>query len=85
MMVLMSDDAAREEQADVWCFCSVWPAAIIFQIVCHFKKASACISMVLMMGMREKVAGDDEEADEYADEADGADDVGNCHDAAVQY
>ena len=41
--------------------------------------------MVSVMGMREKVAGDDEEADEYADEADGADDVGNCHDAAVQY
>ena len=43
--------------------------------------------MVMMMGMREKVAGDDEEADEYADEADGtdgADDVGSCYDAAVQ-
>ena len=44
MMVLMSDDAAREEQADVWCFCSVWPAAIIFQIVCHFKK-SKCMNI----------------------------------------
>ena len=30
-------------------------------------------------------AGDDEEADEYADEADGADDVGSRYDAAVQY
>ena len=28
--------------------------------------------------------GDDEEADEYADDVDGVDDVGSCH-AAVQY
>ena len=41
--------------------------------------------MVMMMGMMEKVAGVDEEADEYADEADGDDDVGTCYDAAVQY
>ena len=41
--------------------------------------------MVMMMGMMEKVAGVDEEADEYADEADGADDVGSRYDAAVQY
>ena len=64
MMVLMSDDAATEEQADVWRFCCVWPVAIFFQIIGHFKKASAWKSMVMMMGMREKVAGDDEEADE---------------------
>ena len=41
--------------------------------------------MVMMMGMLEKVAGVDEEADEYADEADGDDDVGTCYDAAAQY
>ena len=41
--------------------------------------------MVMMMGMMEKVAGVDEEADEYADEADGDDDVGTCYDAAAQY
>ena len=41
--------------------------------------------MVVMMVMREKVAGVDEEADEYAEEADGADDVGTCYDAADQY
>ena len=41
--------------------------------------------VVLKKVMREKVAGGDEEADEYADEADGADDVGTCYDAAVQY
>ena len=40
--------------------------------------------MVMMMGMMEKVAGVDEEADEYADEADGADAVGNCYDAAAK-
>ena len=43
-----------------------------------------------MVMVREKMVngGDDEEADEYADEADGtggADDVGSCYDAAVQY
>ena len=62
----------------------MWPVAIFFEIICHFKKASAWKSMVMMMGMREKVAGDDEEADEYADEVDGVDDDGSC-DAAVQY
>ena len=41
--------------------------------------------MVMMMGMMEKVAGVDEEADEYDDEADGDDDVGTRYDAAVQY
>ena len=33
----------------------------------------------------EKAAGDVEEADEQADEADGAADVGTCYDAAAQY
>ena len=39
-----------------------------------------------MVMMREKMVngGDDEEADEYADEVDGVDDVGSCY-AAVQY
>ena len=61
----------------------MWPVAIIFKIVCHFKKASVWIYMVMM---REKMVngGDDEEADEYADEVDGVDDVGSCY-AAVQY
>ena len=59
----------------------MWPVAIIFKIVCHFKKASAWIYMVMM---REKMVngGDDEEADEYADDVDGVDDVGSCY-AAV--
>ena len=55
----------------------MWPVAIIFKIVCHFKKASVWIYMVMM---REKMVngGEDEEADEYADEVDGVDDVGSC-------
>ena len=42
--------------------------------------------MVFKKMMREKMVngGDDEEADEYADEVDGVDDVGSCY-AAVQY
>ena len=61
----------------------MWPVAIIFKIVCHFKKASVWIYMVMM---REKMVngGDDEEADEYADDVDGVDGVGSCY-AAVQY
>ena len=39
-----------------------------------------------MVMMRDKMVngGDDEEADEYADDVDGVDDVGSCY-AAVQY
>ena len=59
----------------------MWPVAIIFKIVCHFKKASVWKYMVMM---RDKMVngGDDEEADEYADDVDGVDDVGSCY-AAV--
>ena len=51
--------------------------AIIFKIVCHFKKASVWKSMVMMIERMVK-GGDEEEADVYDDEVVGDDDVGNC-------
>ena len=42
--------------------CGQWQSFLRLSV--SFKKASAWKSMVMMMGMREKVAGDDEEADE---------------------